>query len=45
VAQGPEGCSTVALTVAGKEWPLLGSPGAFSTQVLKIARLHWPSMN
>jgi hypothetical protein len=44
VAQGPEGCGTLALTVAGKEWPLLALPGAFSTQVLKIARLHWPAM-
>jgi hypothetical protein len=45
VAQGPEGCGTLALTVAGKGWPLLGLPGPFSTQVLKIAGLHWTAMN
>jgi len=44
VAQGPEGCGTLALTVAGKQWPALGLSGPFSSQVLKIAGLHWPAM-
>ncbi len=43
VAQGPIGCGTLALTVAGKEWPQLGLPGPFSTQVLRIAGLRWPA--
>jgi hypothetical protein len=41
VAEGPEPCDALALTVAGKEWPLLGLAGPFSTQVLEIAGLHW----
>ena len=44
VAEGPGGCGTLALTVAGKEWPLLDVPGTFSTQVLEIAGLHWRAM-
>ena len=44
VAQGPAGCGTLALTVAGKEWPPLGLTGPFSTRVLGIAGLHWSSM-
>jgi hypothetical protein len=44
IAEGPGGCDTLALTVAGKEWPLLGVPGPFSTQVLQIAGLRWTAM-
>jgi hypothetical protein len=44
VAEGPGGCGTLALTVAGKEWPLLGLSGPFSTQVLVIAGLRWSAM-
>lgn len=44
VAEGPGGCGTLALTVAGKEWPLLDLPGPFSTQVLQIAGLRWSAM-
>jgi hypothetical protein len=41
VAEGPQPCDALALTVAGKEWPLLGLTGPFSTEVLHIAGLHW----
>jgi hypothetical protein len=44
VAEGPGGCETLALTVAGKEWPALGVTGPFSTQVLVIAGLRWTAM-
>jgi hypothetical protein len=43
VAEGPQGCDALALTVAGKEWPLLGLAGSFSTEVVKVAGLHWPA--
>ena len=42
VAQGPGGCATLSLTVAGKQWPLLGLTSSFSTEVLQIAGLRWP---
>jgi len=42
VAQGPADCGdTLALTVAGKQWPLLDASGPFSARVLRIAGLHW----
>jgi hypothetical protein len=42
VAEGPADCGgTLALTVAGKQWPLLDASGPFSTRVLQIAGLRW----
>jgi hypothetical protein len=41
VAQGPEACGTVQMSVGGKRQPALQMTDSFIPQVLKVAGLHW----
>jgi len=41
VAQGPEACGTVQLSVGGRQQPALQITDSFIPQVLKLAGLHW----
>jgi hypothetical protein len=41
VAQAPEPCGTVELTVGGKQQPALQITDQFIRQVLKVAKLDW----
>jgi Trk K+ transport system NAD-binding subunit len=41
VAEGPETCGTVVLTIHGKDQPALQVTGSFTGSVLNAAGLHW----
>jgi len=41
VARGPEACSVMEFTVAGKPQPPLFADGTTVQQILTLAGLHW----